>query len=97
MKWPFFQHLAGKSKNRDVACFYFLRQEFLVGGLFDTRVSFLGKKSQVLLSCHLGDLHIPMMNANNQLANSPAIVGHHQQQGGQCKWSNIAHITSTEA
>ncbi len=38
-----------------------------------------------------------MMNANNQPANQPAIIGRHQQQGPQCERSNnTAHFTSTE-
>jgi hypothetical protein len=37
-----------------------------------------------------------MMNANNQPANPPAIVGCQQQQGHQRERSNTAHFTSTE-
>ena len=37
-----------------------------------------------------------MMNANNQPANPPAIVGRQQQQGCQCEWNNTAHFTSVE-
>jgi hypothetical protein len=44
MDWPFLQDLAGGSKKKEIWLTFFLfRQEFLVGGLFDTRVSFLKK------------------------------------------------------
>jgi hypothetical protein len=37
-----------------------------------------------------------MINANNQPANQPAKVGHHQQQGCLRERSNTAHFTSME-
>jgi hypothetical protein len=59
---------------------------------------FFRKKNftSLAFSRHLGGLHIPRMNVNNQPANQPATVGRQQQQGRQRERSNIAHFTSTE-
>jgi hypothetical protein len=40
---PFYKIWPADQKKRDMASFFLFRQEFLVGGLFDTRVSFLKK------------------------------------------------------
>jgi len=48
-----FQDLAGGSKKSDMAFVFLFRQEFLMlGGLFDTRVTFL-KKFSIILSFFL--------------------------------------------
>jgi hypothetical protein len=77
---------------------FFLCQEFSwFGGLLDTRVSFLEKNfTSLAFSRHLGDLHIPKTNVNNQPAIQPANVGRQQQQGHQRERSNTAPFTSTE-
>ncbi len=68
-------------KKRDTWLTFFFRQEFLVGGLFDTRVTF--QKNQSHSSTLLAKIITTMMNANNQPANQPANVGRQQQQGNQ--------------
>ncbi len=75
MNWPFSKiWLADQKKLVIWLSFFLFRQEFLIGGLFDTRVTFLKKNSIILSST------AKMINANNQPANPIANVGRQQQQ-----------------
>jgi hypothetical protein len=96
MKWPFFQDSASGSKKKRYDLLLIFAPRILGWWALRYTCKFSRQNPSQVLFCHLGDLYIIMMNANNQPANLPAIVGHQQQQDPRCEQSNIAHFTSTE-